>query len=127
MYIEKEDTEKAEKLLEKYEKIIPQDQIWHEQFLLFYKMYVLMLKGESKEGIIQGLYNAINMTRPDYRDKEKKNILFSTIEIKIIYELFLYGELVENDLSRVFEFMEKYYDEEEQRKLMIPFLYQLVF
>lgn len=125
--IQQKNAIKTEELLSKYESLIPPDMIWHQQFLLFHKMYLWMLKEEPKDSIIKGLYEALHMTRADYKDKIKKNILFSTIEIKIIYELFLYGELVEDDLSRVFEFMENYYDEEEQRRLMVPFLYHLVF
>lgn len=124
--IKNKNIEKAELFLEKYARIMPVDEIVHQQFLLLHRMYVAMLKDEPEEKIKEGLYQAINMTRPDYKDKEKKNILFSAIEIRILYELFMRGEFTVDDLSRAFEFMEKYYDVEEQEEVFLPFLRQLI-
>lgn len=124
--IKNKNIEKAELFLEKYARIMPMDEIVHQQFLLLHRMYVAMLKDEPEEKIKEGLYQAINMTRPDYKDKEKKNILFSAIEIRILYELFMRGEFTADDLSRAFEFMEKYYDVEEQEEVFLPFLRQLI-
>ena len=118
--------EEAEKLLTEYSKIMPEDQPLHLQFLLFKKAMILKLKGSSEEEIKKLLHQAINITRPDFMEKSEKMKLFSFIEVKIIYELFLYEKYEEDKLIPLFRYMDQYYDAEEKERNMIPFLYKLV-
>ena len=50
---------------------MPQNQILHEQYVLFYKAMVLKLKGGEENEIIQILHNAISLTREDYIKKSE--------------------------------------------------------
>lgn len=117
----------AANYMDKYEQIMPQNQILHDQFLKFHRTQLLKKKGADEETIIKGYLEAIQMTRPDFNKKTKKMMLFSPIEVSIIYELFLYDKLNENDLFSLFRFINNFYDKYEKEDIMIPFLIKLVY
>lgn len=116
--------EKAKMYIEQYKKVIPDTHILHEQFLLFYE--ALIMKAEKKKTdkeVIEMLYRAVNFTRSDFKEMTSKIRLYSVIEIKIIYELFLLGECSYEEISSVLRFVEEMYDEEEKGSTILPFLY----
>ena len=123
--IKNRNVEEVEHLIEKYEKLMPQNQILHQQFITFYKAMVLKEKGK-KEEVINMLHEAINMTKPDYKENSDNLKLYSVIEIKIIYELFQYEKYEEENLNSLFQYMNRFFDEEEKASSFVPFMYQLV-
>lgn len=124
--IKERQLEKAQKLLDEYKKKMPKNQILHQQFLTFYKTKLLELKHSFFNEIKQGYYETINMTRPDFKNKSEDMILYSSIEVKTIYQLFLMNDYEKEELYSLFRFMNKYYDTEEKENNMIPFLYHMV-
>lgn len=115
---------KTEELLHTYKGNMPQNQKLHQQFVQFYDAMLGKLKKEPKDTILEELKQALLLTRPDY--KEKKYKLFSSMEVKIIYELFLYEACSEYLIYSLMNFMDDYYDTEEKNKYMIPFYNELV-
>lgn len=122
--LHQKDLEKAEKYLREYEKIMPKEQLLHKQFVLYYQAMLNQQKGDSQAHIRALLHQAINITRPDYKEHPKTMMLFSNIEVRIIYQLFLYEHYSEETLSSLLQFMENTYDAEQKERLMVPFLYQ---
>lgn len=116
----------AKECLNKYKNIMPESAVLHEQFVLYYEALVMEKECGEKQEILKLLHNAINLTRPDYKEKTSKTILYSNIEINIIYHLFTYEDYTEEMLSPVFRFVEQMYDEEEKRDILIPFYLFLV-
>lgn len=122
--LHQDDLEKAEKYLKEYEKSMPKEQLLHKQFVLYYQAMLNQQKGDSQAHIRALLHQAINITRPDYKEHPKTMMLFSNIEVRIIYQLFLYEHYSEETLSSLLQFMENTYDAEQKERLMVPFLYQ---
>lgn len=118
--------EMAKECLNKYKNIMPESAVLHEQFVLYYEAIIMEKEGEEKQTILKLLYNAINLTRPDYKEKTSRTVLYSNIEINIIYHLFTYEDYTEEMLSPVFRFVEQMYDVEEKRDILIPFYLFLV-
>ena len=117
----------ARQFLDEYENTMPKDVTLHQQFFKFYQMMLYKEEGRQEEYIKEGLHEAISMTRNDFLDKTEGVLLYSSIEIKIIYELFLYENYKESELVSLLRFMDRYYDIEEKVENMVPFLYQLVY
>lgn len=122
--LHQKDFEKAEQHLQEYEKIMPKGQPLHKQFILYYQAMLEQQKGGREDSIRALLHQAIDMTRPDYKTHPKTMMLFSNIEVRIIYQLFLYERYSEETLSSLLQFMENTYDAEQKERLMVPFLYQ---
>lgn len=83
-------------------------------------------KGRSRKEICSYLQEAIGLTRPDYMDNETKTMLFSIIEGKIIFQLYLLHDCGEKELYRLVEFMEKYYDDDQKELSLFPIYLQLI-
>lgn len=122
--IENKQLKQAEYLLNKYETYMPKNQKLHKQFLFFYRAMILKLSHGLRKEIIMLLHQAINLTRSDYRDALSLK-LYSTMEIKVFFELLFYENLEDFLLRQLSKFMEDYYDTEKKEKYMIPFLYHL--
>ena len=115
--------EEAKCYVEEYWKNMPITYVLHEQFLLYYDVLMMKAENKSKKDIVECLYCAINLTRPDFIQKEKGLRLYSTLEIRIIYELLFYESFAYEVLESLFHFVDNMYDEEEKGKLLLPFLY----
>lgn len=116
--------EKVKEYIAKYRRDIPTSHILHEQFLLFYEALVMKAENQSEKEIVNLLYKAIGLTRRDFREQATRIRLYSGIEIKIIYELFLYENYSFETLRPLFEFMGEMYDEQMKQKFLLPFFYQ---
>lgn len=122
-------------LLKKYKKIMPLNENVHMQFYLYYSAKMEMLQNKPKEQIIKRLKKAIRLTKPDYdrseKNNKKNNILYSSIEIRIIYQLIQFQNLERTleknrrQLEYMIRFTEEFYDEEQKEKIYIPMIYQL--
>lgn len=130
-YILRENIEKAIEMgklelakcyVEEYRKDMPTTHVLHEQFLLYYDALMMKVQSKSKEDIVECLYHAINLTRPDFMEKEKGLRLYSTLEIKIIYELLFYESFAYEVMESLFHFVDDMYDKEEKGTLLLPFL-----
>lgn len=117
--------EEAVEALRKYEKVCPIEEKLHQQFLLYYQARLLQKRQGDEEKIQELLQRAINLTRPDFKEQRTSLMLFSTMEVKIIYRLFLYNAYTEESISSLMRFMDQMYDEEEKEEMMVPFLYRL--
>lgn len=124
--VEKKNPKQAEVYLKEYENHSKKDNILNQQFIFYYRAMIQKLKGGQELEIIELFHKAINLTRPDYKKKRKKQMLFNQIEVAIIYQLFLYENYEEDMLYSLLHFMDDFYDAEERERLEIPFLYHLV-
>lgn len=122
--VEAEEFEFAKAYIADYRKDMPTNHVLHEQFLLYYEALIMKAEMQSRKEIVECLYRAINLTRRDFKEPTAQIRLYSGIEIKIIYELFLYEKYSYETLMPVFQFIGKMYDEEVKRMVLIPFLYQ---
>lgn len=122
--IKERQMEQTERLLNTYKENMPKRQNVHQQFVQFQDAMVKKLKKESKDIIIDELKKALFLTRPDYNEKNYK--LYSSLEVKIIYELFQYESCSEFIVYSLLHFMNDYYDTEEKNKYMIPFYILLI-
>ena len=118
------DIELAKEHIMVYRKNIPMNHVLHEQFLLYYEALIMKVEKWTDAEIVACLYQAINLTREDFKEPITQLRLYSSIEIKIIYELFLYENYSYKTLEPVFRYVGEMYDEEVKRELLIPFLYQ---
>lgn len=116
----------ARECLIKYKSIMPEDSVLHEQFVLYYEALIMEKENGEIQDILKLLHDAINLTRPDYKERTSKMILYSIMEINIIYHLFIYEDYTEEMLYPVLRFVEEMYDEEEKRDILIPFYLFLV-
>ena len=113
--------DEAKKNIAEYEEIMPDIHDLHCQFLMYQKALLMQEEGKEQDEIVQCLYHAINLTRSDFKEPTNGIRLYSTIEIKIIYELLQYENYSEEVLHSVIRFVEKMYDEEEKSKILTPF------
>lgn len=116
----------AKDCLIKYKNIMPDDSVLHKQFVMYYEALIMEKESVEIQDIIRHLYDAIHLTRPNYKEKTSKMLLYSTMEINIIYHLFLYEGYTEETLYPVLRFIEDMYDEEEKRNVLLPFYLLLV-
>ncbi len=119
------DLESAKKYIAEYRNNMPDTHVLHEQYVLYYEALIMKTENKSEEEIVSKLYEAINLTRGDFKESTERLRLYSVIEIKIIYQLFQYEEYSENVFESLFQFVDKMYDEEDKRELLPPFLYHL--
>lgn len=113
---------RAKALIDEYRSNMPDVHELHEQFVLFQEALLMKEEDKCEKEIVEKLYEAINLTREDFRDPTTKLRLYSPIEIQIIYELFLYEEYTFAELSAMFQFVDELYEESEKGNLMIPFM-----
>lgn len=118
--------EAAKEKLHEYEDLTPSDSVLHKQFIVYYQALLMEREKWESKDIIKLFHEAIDLTRPDYKEKTYSLRLYSAMELKIIYHLFLYEHYEEEDLESVFRFVEEIYDEEEKRNVMLPFYLYLV-
>ena len=118
--------EAAQEKLHEYENLMPSDSVLHKQFILYHQALLMKWEKGDNKIIIKLFHEAIDLTRPDYKEKTSELRLYSTMELKIIYHLFLHEHYEEEDLALVFRFVEEIYDEEEKRNVMLPFYIYLV-
>lgn len=122
--VEAEKLEIARTYIADYRKDMPTNHVLHEQFLLYYEALIMKAEMQSEKEIVTCLYQAINLTRSDFKEPATQMRLYSGIEIKIIYELLLYEKYSYESLTPVFQYIDKMYDDEVKRTILIPFLYQ---
>lgn len=118
-------TEQAEKLLEKYEDSMPERDRLHQQFVLFARG-LLLEEAEEEEAAVKNFEEALALTDAGQGKKGFEIILYSSVEVELIYHLFCHGRVGAEQISSVFDFMEKLYDAEMKRQYMIPFLQRLL-
>ena len=118
-------TEQAEKLLEKYEDSMPERDRLHQQFVLFARG-LLLEEAEEGEAAVKNFEEALALTDADQEKKGSGMILYSSVEIELIYHLFCHGRIGIERVFLAFDFMEKLYDAEMKRQYMIPFLWRLL-
>lgn len=111
----------AKEYINRYKTIMPEQSVLHEQFVLYYEALIIEKENGDSEEILRLLHNAIDLTRPDYKDNSDQMILYSVMEINIIYHLFLYEDYTEEMLNPVMRFVREMYDEEEKGELLVPF------
>ena len=121
--VEGGEVESAKIYIAEYRKNIPDTHELHEQFLLFYEAMLIKAEGKEEKDIVDCLYQAINITRSDFREPAQRLRLYSKFEIRIIYELLLYENYSEAYMSALFRFVDEMYDVEEKAVTLIPFLY----
>ena len=125
-YADKKDVRNLREELKSYKNTMPQNSVLHEQFVLYYEAMLLKTENGDVQNILWLLHEAIELTRSDYKEKTAQMILYSSMEIKIIYQLFLYESYTEQMLYSVMRFVNEMYDEEEKIELLIPFYVHLV-
>ena len=116
--------ELAKQYIKDYRNNIPKNHVLHEQFLLFYEALIMKGENRSVKDIVSCLYHAINLTRADFREQTTRLRLYSGIEIKIIFELFVYENYSYESMEAVFRYIDDVYDEEVKRQVLTPFLYE---
>lgn len=115
----------AKTLLKKYEDGMPSEDRLHRQFALFVRGMILEEAGEE-EAAVKNFKEALRLTYAGQEKKRFEMILYSPIEVELIYHLFCHGKQEREQLFSVFSFMEKLYDTEMKRHYMIPFLLRLL-
>ena len=123
---EEKDIGSLKEYLEAYKKSMPAHMVLHQQFLVYYEAIIMKLEKGENEKIISLLHKAIGFTRPSYKEKKQKRMLYSTMESMIIYQLSLYEDYVEEMFYPLVQFVEEAYDEEVKEKFLIPFYTKLI-
>ena len=101
----------ADKLLRKYQSIMPKKQAVHEQYYLWGKAELLQKRGASKEEIKAVLNEAILLTKPFFGKRKNTSDLYSEMEIKLFLGLIQFSEDIswkEAELKRMLLFTRKY-------------------
>ena len=101
----------ADKLLQKYQSVMPKKQVIHEQYYLWGKAELLQKRGASKEEIKAVLNEAILLTKPFFGKKKNTSDLYSEMEIKLFLGLIQFSEDIswkEAELKRMLLFTRKY-------------------
>lgn len=101
----------ADKLLQKYQSVMPKKQVIHEQYYLWGKTELLQKRGASKEEIKAVLNEAILLTKPFFGKKKNTSDLYSEMEIKLFLGLIQFSEDIswkEAELKRMLLFTRKY-------------------
>ena len=101
----------ADKLLQKYQSVMPKKQVVHEQYYLWGKAELLQKRGASKEEIKAVLNEAILLTKPFFGKRKNTSDLYSEMEIKLFLGLIQFSEDIswkEAELKRMLLFTRKY-------------------
>lgn len=101
----------ADKLLQKYQSVMPKKQVIHEQYYLWGKAELLQKRGASKEEIKAVLNEAILLTKPFFGKRKNTSDLYSEMEIKLFLGLIQFSEDIswkETELKRMLLFTRKY-------------------
>ena len=101
----------ADKLLQKYQSVMPKKQVIHEQYYLWGKAELLQKRGASKEEIKAVLNEAILLTKPFFGKRKNTSDLYSEMEIKLFLGLIRFSEDIswkEAELKRMLLFTRKY-------------------
>ncbi len=101
----------ADKLLQKYQSVMPKKQVIHEQYYLWGKAELLQKRGASKEEIKAVLNEAILLTKPFFGKRKNTSDLYSEMEIKLFLGLIQFSEDIswkEAELKRMLLFIRKY-------------------
>lgn len=101
----------ADKLLQKYQSVMPKKQVIHEQYYLWGKAELLQKRGASKEEIKAVLTEAILLTKPFFGKRKNTSDLYSEMEIKLFLGLIQFSEDIswkEAELKRMLLFTRKY-------------------
>lgn len=118
----------ADKLLDKYQSIMPKGEVLHKQVYLCGKAQILLAEEVDKTDAIKMLTEALKLTKPDYENDTKEQ-LYSETELKIAYLLALYDKdeaRAEKQMRRLLYFIEKYNDKTRQERFGLPVLKELI-
>ena len=113
--------------LSQYLNLMPDHQVVHCQFVMFYQAMLLKFSDHCAEEVQALLRQAIHLTRPDFAAPSTQLQLFGSIERRILYELFFYEKYDLNALQSLFHFMELHGGREEKVWNVISFFHRLVF
>lgn len=122
-YVKAGDLKEAKELISKYTEIMPQNSVLHKQFVMFNEAVISEKEGGERERFIPLFHEAINLTRPDFLARTSQMILYSKVEIDIIFHLLPYEEYTEEMLKPVIRFIQEMYDGEKQEILISLYLF----
>lgn len=126
--LQEKNYEKAEKLLDKYQSIMPEGEVVHNQYFLCEKAQILLEKEVDKTRALEMLVEALNLTKPDYENRTEEQ-LYSEIELRIAFLLALHEKdeaRAEKQMRRLLIFIEKYNDKTRQERFGLPILKELI-
>lgn len=118
--IKEHNAKQAKKYLQIYDDNIHHKHKLHKQYIKYCQAMILKESNimHSEQQIIDLLEQAICYTRSDY--KEKKGFkLFSPIELKILYQLFLYDRVCQDIMEKVLRTIGKIYDNRQKQDVYI--------
>ena len=101
----------ADKLVRKYQSIMPKKQAVHEQYYLWGKAELLQKRGASKEEIKAVLDAAVLLTKPFLGKRKNTSDLYSEIEMKLVFRQIQVSEDIlrkEAELEKMLFFTRKY-------------------
>lgn len=126
--LQEKNYEKAEKLLDTYQSIMPEGEVLHNQYFLCEKAQILLEKEVDKTRALEMLVEALNLTKPDYENRTEEQ-LYSEIELRIAFLLALHEKdeaRAEKQMRRLLIFIEKYNDKTRQERFGLPILKELI-
>lgn len=127
-FVENNQSEAARQKLQEYRSIMPQDEIVHEQFCLYQEALLLEKEKESLKELCNVLEKGIKLTIPDFGVKSGKSRLYSPVEIEMILRLYKYSknEILEKELLKILDYIEKYYTDEKKEKIGTKIYLELI-
>lgn len=126
--LREKDLKAAENLLEKYQRIMPKEEVLHKQFFLCGKAQILLAGKVDKNKAIEMLREALNLTKPGHENGTEEQ-LYSGTELKIAYLLAVDEKdeaRAEKQMRRLLHFIEKYNDKARQERFGLPIVKELI-
>ncbi|MBR3769080.1 MAG: hypothetical protein IKL06_00940 [Lachnospiraceae bacterium] len=114
-----------------YRKQMPQEDV-HEQFCLFYEAQAAIKERKASEEICEMLYGALKLTKPEMDSGNEENILYNSMEIKLILQLIHYNYPMwedrdkESELLKLFHYTETVYTGRQKEKTGVEILLELI-
>lgn len=124
--------EKLKELLCCYEKIMPQNEQVHRQFLLFYKAKMKIAEHADTEEIVGLCYDALKCTKPEMDTEEEKKPIYNPTEIELVVYLLRYGypgwakRDKEEELLKLLNCIKKVYTGRQREETIILILMNLI-
>lgn len=128
-FIEKKQLGKAREKINEYRKIMPKDELVHEQYCIFKEIHIMIAEKESAERIYEFSKKGINITMSDFAESSRTR-LYNPIEIELLLMSFHYNnskdDILEQELLNVLEFVMKYYSGKKKEKIGIKIWLELI-
>lgn len=126
--LREKDYKVAENLLDKYEMVMPKEEVLHKQFFLCGKAQILLAGKVDKNSALKMLQEALNLTKPEEENGTEEQ-LYSETELKIAYLLAVNEKdeaRAEKQMRRLLYFIEKYNDKFRQERFGLPIVKELI-